>query len=216
MPSPWDRVLFSDDFGVPIEWKRDDLGSVYIEALDVLPERLDKIRQALPKVRIETAATGPSEVTHAPIQILRSVEGTSLGEISVLEQKFPDPQSRTVFGNAIIEESHTALLRAYALRNLAQQYPVERWRRLSPESQREIAEIEQDHLGALKQLLGRLDNELGPILPGQEETSSLEGTISVEMVLSAVQDVDLLTNVLFAGAHTTLSADDALGRCVLR
>lgn len=202
----------NDDLGLPIEVRHDNSSNVYIEALDVAPERIDQIRQALPQLRIETVAPAPAEVAQAPVQILHPSEGTSLGRVSILERRFPDPRDRTDFGNTILEESHAALLHAYAVRNLMQQYPIERWRRLGAEPQRQLTEIQKDHLNALKQLIGQLRGQLEPIVPRQDESLTLERSTSVDALLSAVQEVDLLPNVLFAGANTTLSADEALSR----
>jgi len=206
------------DVGTPIEVGRRDLsGEVILDVSNATPEQADRVRQALPEIVIESAVPGSYDLPSTPAQVLPLQPGVSLDKIPALEEKVADPQRRTMIGNAAIEESHAALLRAYALRNLMQRYTGESMQRLSLQSQSEIAVIAKDHRDALQENLNRLDSRLDGIFPQCQSGSAIPAPGSANDLLSTVSELDLLTNVIFAGARTTLSADEATQRiaCVV-
>jgi hypothetical protein len=200
------------DFGQPIEVKRDAENHVFLEALDMEPGKLDQIHQLLPTMPIVTTPSSSTDIAQKPVELISSSSGMALGKIPILEQTLPDPQARTDFGNAALEISHNALLHAYALRNLDGQYPVSRWGKLTPALQHDLEDIRRDQLSVVRQSINRLNDQLTPILIGQESATPPRTSLSIETLLNRVQEVDSLTNILFAGAGTTLSADETLSR----
>jgi hypothetical protein len=202
-----------EDIGVPIEvGRRETTGEVFIDGSDATPEQAQQIRQALPDVPFESASPNSAAAPFTPAMTLESQPGTRLEKIPLLDEKLPDPRTRTEFGNAAIEESHRALLRAYALRNLMKTYSPELLLRLSSQARSEIADVANDHQHALVSILEQLSSRFAPVLPACTAPPAPQGPVSADTVLGSVSEVDLEINVLFGGARTTLAADGAVAR----
>jgi hypothetical protein len=201
----------NDDWGEPVEVLRDRHDQVFLQALDVDPSQLDQIHRALPGVAIVTTPAVSLGLDQAPSPARRSSAGTSLTKIPILDQQLPDAEKRSEFGDAVLQTSRLALLRAYALRNLTSRYPDTQWVKVSPELRLELNSVFHDHLSALRQLARQLNDQLTPIIGGEPAPPAFQRQ-STESILTQTQDVDLGINILFAGAYTNLSADDAVSR----
>jgi hypothetical protein len=108
---------------------------------------------------IAPPAAPPPTTTDAPVHI----EVVSGNEDQRLLKYFGSSQRDQDFTNEAIGASTVILSHLYALRNLQDQFPVERSQSLAPEEQAQLHSLVQDHVTAILANVDALGRQLAPL-----------------------------------------------------
>jgi hypothetical protein len=98
------------------------------------------------------------------------------------------------------------MTRAYALRRLAEQFPVESESQLGAEDRQLLHRLRDDHATALRQQVAGIERLLGPTLGAAEIPADLAPS-STEDLFQSARRVDKLMSVLFGSAPGETNVD---------
>ena len=76
------------------------------------------------------------------------------------------------FSNSVLDWTESAMSRAYALRRLAQQFPVEAENQMSVQDRRVLRKMAREHLAAFEKDAQRITNTVSPVLSGMGAVAS--------------------------------------------
>jgi hypothetical protein len=111
--------------------------------------------------------------------------------------------------NEALDESDGMIARAYALHNLALQFPPDRRRELTRSEDRVVNQIESDHRQALRLHVRRLRDTLAPVFQGLAAARNSSELVSGAGLFESAQRLDHALMVVFGGADTTMSFEQA-------
>jgi hypothetical protein len=124
-----------------------------------------------------------------------------------LKNQFPDVNDRAAFVNKALAIAQDLTEHAFALRRLAQHYTPGELALLGPSSRRELDQIVQDHLSAMRQAVHQEQSTLATFLAGVSSVESstelppLDAFGAAPQLLSAAQSIHDEVTRLFAGAE---------------
>lgn len=137
---------------------------------------LEKI--PLTQARIETIAeaalqqqTGHASATSGHTTVATVAGGPPLLE-GQLNQRFPDKDQRSAYVNQVLAMAQGASARAWALNRLAERYSPQQVALLDAPSRQNLGALLGDHITALRADVGRLQNQLGPVLSPASNTAA--------------------------------------------
>ena len=198
------------DLGEQIEIRRDN-ATVIVKGLANTSER---------KHQIETALAGISDVSIAVRSIAEISPGRSRTPATSLTlnsaqqppllrdrlfQVFPDETERQHFVDRTLARSQAALMRAWAVRRLAERYTPEESAHLDSGSREALRELLNDNLTAMHGELGDLRSSWGALLPLGEavapppQQSPADWQTRALQLFPAVESVDQLSTWALAG-----------------
>jgi hypothetical protein len=119
------------------------------------------------------------------------------------------------FSGQVLDWTDSVMARVYALRHLAQQFPVEAEARMRPEERQQLHALAQVHAAALQKDLRKITNTVNPVLTsigghiGATSTPYLDAwqPATEELFTSGSQAEKLLASVL--GVSASASGDEA-------
>jgi hypothetical protein len=198
------------DLGEPIKVERDDsANAVVVTALGLTPERRRVLADALGGLsRVELRFREPQPVREAARRLSDSRSETP-----------PDRTFDTEFVNSTLEASQSALLRAHAIRELAEHYPPEVEARLPTTDRESLDWLLANHYAGLENASMRVLEQARRITTQSVpagDVPSQRWQDHARSLVTAAQVVDqLLTGLLAAGGTAGRPLDDlerALGR----
>ena len=207
------------DLGDPIEISR--AGSdVLVTGVGIAPQRRQQIQSALaqqPHVavrfsepapgRVPPEAAAPDATSGADIRQLQSRIANQIGGRANFEQ----------LAAQVLDLSDPMMARVYALRRLAERFPVETESQLSAQDRQVLRQLQREHVAALKQRVAEVDRLVRPALAsirgaGASPPGALSATAwqpATEELFQSARRVEKLLAVMF-GAAPGETADDQL------
>jgi hypothetical protein len=200
------------DLGEPVDVSRSG-SEVLVSGVGIAPERQQEIRNALgsnprvvvrftdsPPVNAQDQPVGPSDTpTGGDVRQLQARLAEQLGGRVNLEQ----------LSVQVLDSSESLMARAYALRRLAEQFPVAVERELNGGDRDLLKRLRAEHSAALRHQISEIDRELQPILatmPGGAGTPPDNGPPSepwqaaTEALFQSARGLDKLVGVMFGAA----------------
>ncbi|BDC50731.1 hypothetical protein F183_A30470 [Bryobacterales bacterium F-183] len=201
------------DLGEPIEIVRKGDGKVTVTATALDPSRRSQLRQALEAIPgVDLKFDEGRGALRNPARAAALVEGGRLPWQSELESILGNRQAVENFGNTVLDLSDSIVARAYALKNLDERFAAAA---LEPEERAQIDNIVAGHRAELGKQASELRKRLSPVLAKMgAEIPAVAGQTRWPL-LTAAQQTDRWLNVIFAGAASTSTLEQAsseLGR----
>ena len=160
------------DLGDPVAVKLAN-GHVQVSGVGVSPERQRQIRSTLGSLpHVEVAFSDPGAApAPAQAQALEpapvfsgTTAGPPAGLQARLEQQLGGRAELDRFSARVLDWNEAAMARAYALRALAQRFPVDQETAMSPEDRRVLRQMAREHVAALEVHIRGLETVLAPVL----------------------------------------------------
>ena len=160
------------DLGDPVEISREGR-QVLVSGTGIPPKRqaeLHAVLDPLPNVVVRfadpafPASNPPVQPEPAPTRDAAGPENRQL-QARIEERLGGRPQFER-FSGQLLDWTESAMARAYALRRLAQEFPEEGDRLMSPADRRALRNLGREHLAAFAADTARIDKTLAPILVG--------------------------------------------------
>lgn len=98
-----------------------------------------------------------------------------------LNTRFPDKDQRIAYVNQTLSLAQLASARAWALNRLADHHPIQGVAVLDDDARRQLQTLLTDHVSALREDIGSLQNQLAEILSGSSNTPAANTSISAPM-----------------------------------
>ena len=158
------------DLGDPIEVKRSG-GKVLVSGVGVPAQRQQQIHNMLdPLPNVSVYFANPAAAPEAPatpdaaaaVDTARSAPAVKVPPRLV--QQLGGQAEFERFSSQVLDANEAAMSRAYALRALAQRFPVVDESALSEAGRRELRGIAEEHLAAMASQLTAIQRVLGPVL----------------------------------------------------
>lgn len=202
------------DLGEPVEIVRKGDGKVTVIATALDPSRRAQLKQALDVIPgVDVKFDEGRASLRNPARAAALVEGGRLPWQAELEQVLGTRQTVENFGNTVLDLSDSIVARAYALKNLDERFAAAA---LEPEERAQIDKIVAGHRAELTRQAAELRKRLSPVLAKLgTEIPAAGGSNSRWPLMTAAQQTDRWLNVMFAGAATTSTLEQAsaeLGR----
>lgn len=212
------------DLGEPWEIHRSPDGGVIVdgalgsrEKLDLAQERLARnphvamhLQPALPTLPGFSASDAASTLSIAstPVEPLLREQ---------LRSAFPDFGARTVYINSVLSESDSQLVRALAVKQLADRYTPAVLAEMDEVAKRKLQRILDDHIDVLRHRTALLGAILGTLVDLSAESSRVSvrnWQEQAEAALQSIETIDQLCTALFVGGPH--AGDTAQSRSRLR
>jgi hypothetical protein len=205
------------DLGDPIEIRRTRFGSIRVEGLAKDEERRKDLMAALigiPHVEMSLRLLGTAPVggtsAHTWTDVGDSGQTSKPALDARLQEKFADPAERGEFINQMLAASQESLVRAWALRRLAERYNASEIGELDSDSRETVKKLLEDHLGQLRQQLAiesrgveKLFGETHDPSGYRSGSASADWQTGVIRVFAAVDKFDHTWTVALAGSNAT-------------
>jgi len=201
------------DLGDPIEVTRGG-GNVLVTGIGVAPQRQQEIHDVLasnPRVIVRfTDAAAPS------IQPEKAVpaETSAGGDLRQLQARMAEHVGGRVqfdqLAAQVLDSSESMMSRAYALRRLAERFPIETESQLTAPDLRLLRSLRLDHTAAFKQQIAEIDRTVRAVLPAANGAASqTPGTLprlgawqpATEDLFQSARHVEKLLAVVFGAAQ---------------
>lgn len=207
-------------------------GFIQVDGIAENEERKGQINNALQgvahtKVQVITVAQAAAHPTSS--QPLGSPRSTTVITATPplleeqLERRFPDSDQRAEYVNQSLSLCQSASARAWALNRLADRYTPRQIALLDPDGQRQLQSLLADHISALREDLGRLQNQLGQVLSSASNTAAANTPTSAttkdqsddwrnraHRVHSSVEITNESVSVLLTGSSENSDSSDKL------
>ena len=207
------------DLGDPIEVSRTG-GEILVTGIGIPPQRQREIQNAIgsqPRVVVRFSESAP-----ASVRAEKPAAGTPPGaEIRQLQGRVAEQiGGRANFeqlASEIFDLSEPMMSRAYALRSLAQRFPMQVESQLNPQDRELLRQLTREHTATLRRQTAEIERLLKPVLgsgsgPGSGATGALSSNAwqpATEELLQSARRVEKLLAVVF-GAAPSETADDRL------
>jgi len=207
------------DLGDPVEVSRSQ-SDVLVSGVGIAPARQQEIKNAIgskphvvvrfsdspPPARAQEQPVTPSDTTAGgDVRQLQSRLAEQLGGRANLEQ----------LAAQVLDSSESLMARAYALRRLAEQFPVVAERELSATDRQLLQRLRAEHSAALRQQATEIDRDLQPILTSVNgDAGSLPPNgipsepwqAATEDLFQSARRLDKLLGVMFGAAPSEIPA----------
>ena len=201
------------DLGDPIEVTRGG-GNVLVTGIGIAPQRQQEIHDVLasnPRVIVRfTDAAAPS----VQPEKAAPAETSAGGDLRQLQARMAEHAGGRVrfdqLASQVLDASESMMSRAYALRRLAERFPIETESQLTAPDQQLLRSMRQEHTAAFKQQIAEIDRTVRPILlsvqganPGTPETLPRSGAWqpATEDLFQSARHVEKLVAVMFGAAQ---------------
>jgi hypothetical protein len=147
------------DLGDPIDFYRTKSGSIRVQGIATSEQRREELMTALKglpyvQVRLEMLSSGRPRRATQQLGVASGVPGGSVPALEeLLAKNVSDQEERRELVNHVLRASQESLLRAWALRKLAERYSPPELKRLDNASVGTIRSLLSDHLADLRRQL---------------------------------------------------------------
>ena len=200
------------DLGEPIEWTRDAQGRVIVTGTALAGGRRNEIQTALNGIAGVQVKFEDGRATKGAARATSVVEGGRLPWQSELEQALGSKAAVESFGNSVLDLSDAVVARAHALKKLDERFAAAQ---LEPSERAQIDAIADRHRVEMSKASADLKKRMSPILA--KLGSGIHTSNTKWPLLTAAQQTDQWLNVIFAGAATDRTLEQAaseLGRAL--
>jgi hypothetical protein len=200
------------DLGEPIEWTRDAQGHVMVTGTAIGGARRNEIEAALRGIAGVQLKFEESRASKSPARALSVIEGGRLPWQTELETVLGSRAAVESFGNSVLDLSDSVVARAHALKKLDERFAAAQ---LEPAERGQVDSIVEKHRAEMARSSAELKRRVIPILAKLGSGIGTSG--SKWPLLTAAQQTDQWLNVIFAGAATDRSLEQAaseLGRAL--
>jgi hypothetical protein len=197
------------DLGEPIEVKRDDTANaILVTAVGLNPERrraLEEALSGLPKVHLRFRDPQP---VREPARRLPDSTGSPAPTLVPQIEAQLGRDGAEEFVNRTLEASESLLLRAHALRELAEHYPPEIEAQLSAADRGLLDSLLANHYagvdGASRRVVGQA-RLITPATAQAQQFAAQSWQAHAQNLVAAAQDLDQVLTKLLAGSGGTAS-----------
>ena len=200
------------DLGDPLEVTRDS-SQIVVSGVGIAPERRQQIQQALSS--LSNVAVRFAESDAAPRS--SSPETPATADIPQVQARIAEQMGGRARFDQIaaqaLDLSDPLMARAYALRRLAEKFPVEA--NLNPEDLATLHRLQRDHVSALREQTRELEQVLKPALKSvpvgpASGLSDPSQNLTTEDLFQSARRVEKLLAVVFGAAPADDSASSQL------
>ena len=203
------------DLGDPVDVSRDDEhGILKITGMGIGLARQQQIRTAvrdIPGVVVEFTESQPIETSSGQQPASQVMVTTRSAVHDELESHLGGGDRLERFVDTLLGESESALARAHALRKLANRFPPDLERTLTPPEHRALADLRARHLKALSSLSDSIKHRIvdvfGTVPRPAEIACGPNWQECTTAAVSASQKFDTLLNSALAGTGSQAPAD---------
>jgi anti-sigma factor RsiW len=204
------------DLGDPVEVSRSG-SEVVVSGTGLAPARQQEIKNALgskahvvvrfsdsPPATAPDQPVAPNDAPAGDVRQLQARLAEQLGGRANLEQ----------LSAQVLDSSESLMARAYALRRLAEQFPLAAEQELNASDRQLLARLRGEHSTALRRQVTEIDRELQPILamvPGDPGSAPNSGNptepwqAATEDLFQSARKLDKLVGVMFGAAPSETS-----------
>lgn len=200
------------DLGEPIEWTRDAQGRVIVTGTALAGGRRNEIQTALNGIAGVQVKFEDGRATKGTARATSVVEGGRLPWQAELEQALGSKAAVESFGNSVLDLSDAVVARAHALKKLDERFAAGQ---LEPAERAQIDAIADRHRVEMSRAAADLKKRMSPILA--KLGTGIHTSNTKWPLLTAAQQTDQWLNVIFAGAATDRTLEQAaseLGRAL--
>ena len=200
------------DLGDPVEVSRSQ-SEILVRGVGIAAARQQEIRNAIgsnPRVVVRFSDSPPAAVEEHPIV---TTDAPPAGDIRQLQTRLAEQLGGRAnleqLAAEVLDSSESLMARAYALRRLAEQFPVAAERELSLTDRELLKRLRAEHASALRRQASEIDRKLEPVLatvPGDRGTTP-DNSIppgpwqaATEDLFQSARRVDKLLGVMFGAA----------------
>ena len=156
------------DLGDPIEISREGRDLV-VSGTGIGPDRQQQIHQQLDRLpHVVVRFSDPTFPASAPATEPAITRDAAVPADKIyqarIEQRLGGRPQFERFSGQLLDWTDSAMARAYALRRLAQQFPVSSAAAMRPEDRRTLQALGREHLAALQKDLARIQTTVNPVL----------------------------------------------------
>ena len=155
------------DLGDPVEVSRSQR-EIVVSGVGIAPARQQEIRNAIgsnPHVVVHFSDSPPATAQEQPVV---SNDSASAGDMSQLQARLAGQLGGRAnleqLAAEVLDSSESLMARAYALRRLAEQFPVAAEQELSATDQALLKRLRAEHSAAMRQQAIEIGHELQPVL----------------------------------------------------
>ena len=205
------------DLGDPVEVSRSQ-SDVLVSGVGIAPARQQEIKNAIgsrPHVLVRFSDSPPARAQEQPVAPNDSTAGGDVRQLqSRLAEQLGGRANLEQLAAQVLDSSELLMARAYALRRLAEQFPVAAERELSATDRQLLQRLRAEHSAALRQQATEIDLDLQPILTSVNgDAGSPSNGIPSEPWQAATEDLfqsarrlDKLLGVMFGAAPSEIPA----------
>jgi hypothetical protein len=210
------------DLGDPVEVSRSG-SEVVVSGVGIAPARQQEIKNAIgskPHVVVRFSDSPPARVPEQPIAPNDSTAGGDVRQLQTrLAEQLGGRANLEQLAAQVLDSSELLMARAYALRRLAEQFPVAAEQELSATDKQLLQRLRAEHSAALRQQATEIDHDLQPILvtvnPAtvSSDAATPNNGIPSQPWQAATEDLfqsgrrlDKLLGVMFGAAPTEIPA----------
>jgi hypothetical protein len=210
------------DLGDPVEVSRSG-SEVLVRGVGIAAERQQEIKNAIgskPHVVVRFSDSPPAKVPEQPIP---PNDSTAAGDVRQLQTRLAEQlggrANMEQLAAQVLDSSELLMARAYALRRLAEQFPVATEQELSATDKQLLRRLRAEHSAALRQQATEIDHDLRPILSAVNpatvngDTATPNNGIPSQPWQAATEDLfqsarrlDKLLGVMFGAAPSEIPA----------
>jgi hypothetical protein len=211
------------DLGDPVEVSRSG-SEVLVRGVGIAAERQQEIKNVIgskPHVVVRFSDSPPAKVPEQPIA---PNDSTAAGDVRQLQTRLAEQLGGRAnleqLAAQVLDSSELLMARAYALRRLAEQFPVATEQELSATDKQLLLRLRVEHSAALRQQATEIDHDLQPILSavnpatvnGDPATTPNNGIPShpwqaaTEDLFQSARRLDKLLGVMFGSAPSEIPA----------
>jgi hypothetical protein len=167
------------DLGDPVEISRSG-EKVLVSGIGIAPDRQQQIRDALgglPNVSVNFQNPDAATATAEPVGAAPASGGGAAPPIQTrIEQQIGGHADFERLSVQLLEKKEALMSRAYALRALAQRFPVTGESSLIEHDRRVLRDMAAEHIAALSREAATIENAFGPVLRSMGGTAAASTT----------------------------------------
>jgi len=156
------------DLGDPVQVNLTE-GKVLVSGVGVSPHRQQQIHDLLDGMsNVEVRFSQPEAALVAPRDAAPATAGDT-GNVGIqarLEKQLGGRAAFERFSTRVLDGNESAMAHAYALRSVAERFPVAEEQSLAPEDRAQLHQLARDHLAALQTQTRVIETALAPVLAG--------------------------------------------------
>jgi len=156
------------DLGDPVQVNLRD-GEVLVSGVGVSPERQRQIHELLDgTANVEVRFSQPETALITPHESAPATAGdtANVGIQTRLEKQLGGRSVFERFSTLVLDGNEAAMAHAYALRNVAERFPIESEASMAAPDRAQLRQLARDHLAALETQVRVMEGALAPALAG--------------------------------------------------
>ena len=200
------------DLGDPVQVSRSG-SEVVVSGIGLAPGRQQEIKSALGSKAHVVVRFSDSPPATAPDEPVASNDTPTAGDVRQLQTRLAEQLGGRAnleqLSAQVLDSSESLMARAYALRRLAEQFPLTAERELNASDRQLLTRLRAEHSAALRQQVTDIDRELQPILAnvnGGAPNAPDNGNpaepwqAATEELFQSARRLDKLVGVMFGAA----------------